>query len=804
MKSRLGILNVAVIAALGGTGSGAALAQQPSSEGALEEVIVTATRRTQSLQDVPIAIMALSSEDLEMQNIETIESLQGSIPNLSVIGGTNGSSFSSNFAIRGIPRVGFYVDGIWLPYEAGLMEYSLDNVERIEVLRGPQGTLYGRDSTGGSIRVVTKAPADEFGGTAAINLGSFDRRDATVSVDVPLAENFKTRFSASSQRRDGYVHSTTLNTDLGQVDMTNLAADLLWTPTDRFDLRVKYTDMESHTEDGRVSLWHVPQGANLVGFEYGATGLYTLAGAQYDSETVVAGYPGGNLGQWESTLGDWMPGSTEVGQASVEMNFDLTDSVTLTSQTGYVDFYTRALLDWDNSNWETVTTYTESESRLFSQEIQIAGTHGRFDWVGGVYYWEEAARSRGVTWGFEEFKDGRLDRDAVLATPECMAPTALAPCDVVFGVYEGIGAGDSLTENTEDGYAAFGEVVVSLSDRLNLTVGARYHEQDVATIPMDLTPGVSTTRPAQIGPFTDGDVFAGTRLHANAISTTFDAFTTRLALDYAFSADIMGYVSYSEGFNAGGASAVNGFINNATQRILIPFEPEDIQTYEIGMRSDLMEGRLRLNATLFHTDWEDIQLRSNYVDPEIGLYAITIITQNVAGADADGLEAEITWLATDKLELNLNLGLLDTAYTTFKQGDETPVNSGDAFAQAPEQTYSVGLQHNASLAGGATLTTRLDYSYVSGFQRYADPKYHPDFLGLTDLLGEYEAGEYGLVDARMVYRPAAGEWEVALYGTNLTDEQVINGGFYGSIWEADWSTVGRPREIGLQLKLNFN
>jgi iron complex outermembrane recepter protein len=799
-------LTVAVIAAIGVGASQNALSQQAAgagTSGGLEEIVVTATRRTANLQDVPIAIVAMSGEDLEVQGIETIERLQGTIPNLSVIGGTNGSAFSSNFSIRGIPRVGFYVDGIWLPFTTGLAEFALNNVERIEVLRGPQGTLYGRDSTGGSIRVVTKAPQDEFGGTASLNMGSYNRRDAFLDLNVPLAESVKTRISVSSQSRDGYVHSNAINEDLGQIDMTNVGADLLWTPTDRFDLRFKISEMTDHTEDARVSLWHVPQGAKLVGFEYGATDLYTLAGARVDSQTVVAGYPGGNLGQWESNLGDWMPGTTEVTQSSVEMHLDLTDNITLTSQTGYIDFFRASLLDWDNSQWQIVETYSETESSLVSQEFQIAGNNGRFDWVGGVYYWDQKARTHGSTWGFEEFKDGRLNRNAVLATPQCMAPTTLAGCAAVFNVYQGIGNGDSLTENTENGYAVFGEVVVTLTEKLNLTAGARYHKQDIATNPLGLIRGLSAFRAPKPGPYVGGDPFAGYPL-PNPIVTTFDAFTTRLAADYSFSDDVMGYVSYSEGFNAGGASTVDGFVNNATSRILIPFDPENIQTYEVGMRSDFADGRLRLNATLFHTDWEDIQLRSNYVNPSIGLYAITIITQNVAGADADGVEAEITWLATDNLRLNLNLGLLDTAYTTFKQGAATPVNSGDAFAQAPKQTYSVGLQHTASLSGGGTLVSRLDYSYVSGFQRYADPKYHPDYLGLTALLGEYEAGEYGLVNARLVYTPAVGNWDLSVYGSNLTDEQVINGGFYGSIWETDWSTVGRPREFGVQLKVAFD
>ena len=181
-------LTVAGITVLGVATSDHALSQEAEGANAaagLEEIVVTATRRTMNLQEVPISIVALNSEALEMQGIETVERLQGAIPNLSIIGGTNGPTSEVGFSIRGIPRVGFYIDGIWQPYSSGLLDYNLEDIERIEVLRGPQGTLYGRDSTGGSIRVVTSEPGDEFGGRASITVGSFDRRDAIVRVDVP-------------------------------------------------------------------------------------------------------------------------------------------------------------------------------------------------------------------------------------------------------------------------------------------------------------------------------------------------------------------------------------------------------------------------------------------------------------------------------------------------------------------------------------------------------------------------------------------------------------------------------------------
>lgn len=791
------LLSVQCLTAVGVAVSGNASAQDTrNAEGssALEEIVVTATRRSLDLQEVPMSIMALTSEDLEMQGIATVEGLQGAIPNLNIIGGTNGGVSEVGFTLRGIPRVSFYIDGIWQPYSSGKMDISLEDVERVEVLRGPQGTLYGRDSTGGAIRIVTREPASEFATRASVTMGSYDRADVDLGVDIPLADNIRTRFAASQLNRDGYVHSTTLNEDLGQIDMTNMSADLLWTPTDRFSMRTKYSDMESHPTDGRINTFHIPYGARQAGLSVGITELYSLGGLPYDSATVVAGYEGGNLGEWETALGDSQPANIETEQAVVDFRYELTDKISLQALTGVIDFSQEAMIDWDGAPYRAISTYQYREDDLVSQEIQLLGSHGRFDWVTGIYYWDQESRTRQAFFGMEEFKNGRINQAAILATPECQVPTTLANCAASITNYLNTSNIDSRAGHEEDGYSVFGEVTVAATEKLDVIVGARLHQQDMVDYSLALIPGVTAPKPAIVGPFTNGDPLAGTP--TNPRYHEFDTTTGRLGLKYQFNDSMMGYFTYSEGYNAGGSAPVT----TPTGPVLIPFDPESIENYELGYRSELADGRLRFNASLFHTVWDDIQLRSAYRNPSIGVF-FAAITQNVAGAEAEGLETELTWLATERLRVNLNVGLLDTAYTDFALGVETPVNAGDDFAQAPEESYSVGLQHTASFDNGGRFTSRLDYSYVSGFQRYADPNNHPDAIGLGD---GFEAGDYGLVDVRFVYAPGAGNWEVAVFGTNLTDERVLNGGFYAPIWELDWSTVGRPREGGIELKVFFD
>jgi iron complex outermembrane receptor protein len=270
-----------------------------------------------------------------------------------------------------------------------------------------------------------------------------------------------------------------------------------------------------------------------------------------------------------------------------------------------------------------------------------------------------------------------------------------------------------------------------------------------------------------------------------------------VSLQKQFSDDLMAYVSWSEGFDSGGISAptIDGV------RTLVPFDPQLLTNTEIGVRSDLAGGRLRLNATLFHSVWDDIQNLGAVLDSR-GIQLPTLVNTNVGKAQAEGIELELTYLATDKLMFNVNLGLLDTRYTFIKPGTFA-LNTSTPFAQAPEEDYNIGMQYTSSLSGGGTLISRLDYSYSSQFWRSLPflrmSGYSPPIPASYD-----ESGDLGTVNARVSYRPAAGDWEFAVFGTNLTDEYLLNSGFFHGIWGYDFATVARPREAGMSFNFRFN
>jgi iron complex outermembrane receptor protein len=281
-------------------------------------------------------------------------------------------------------------------------------------------------------------------------------------------------------------------------------------------------------------------------------------------------------------------------------------------------------------------------------------------------------------------------------------------------------------------------------------------------------------------------------------SASFDKGTSRLALNYDFSDAIMGYVGYSEGFNSGGF----GVEQLSCRRRVSPFLPEELQNLEVGIRSDLADGLLRLNATLFHTKWNDIQLAGESIDDCVNppVVGTNLRTQNVASAEADGVEVELTIAPTESLLFNVNLGFLDTQYV----GISTPVPGltlNTEFSQAPKKTGNLGVQHTARLDGGGTFTTRFDYSFSDQFWRSQIPNFRTEYYGLPG--GFVEGGDYGLVNMRLSYVPSGAAWELAVFGTNLTNEYYLNSGFFHSLWDIDFASVGRPREAGVSLKINF-
>jgi len=314
--------------------------------------------------------------------------------------------------------------------------------------------------------------------------------------------------------------------------------------------------------------------------------------------------------------------------------------------------------------------------------------------------------------------------------------------------------------------------------------------------------GVTGARPILPNLGWEGNFLLGSKVGNPETPYSYSQNTGKVSLQKQFRDNIMGYIAYSEGFNSGGASR---FTNPADgSALLSAWKPQTLENTEIGFRSDLANKKLRLNATVFHTVWKDIQALGPVFD-SAGRQLPALVTSNVGQALAKGAELEMTIVPTEKLLFNVNLGMLDTAYTNIVQ-TAFLLSTSSEFQGAPKNTGSLGVQYAASLKKGATLTTRVDYLYQSQFWRSLT------FLrtafwsaGGTVIPANFdESGGEGITNMRLTYEPGGdANWNLAFFGTNLSNTQLLNSGFFHGIWAFDFATVGRPRELGVQMNFKL-
>ena len=815
-----------------------------------------------------------------------MEGLKAVVPNLVIAGGLGGSDQTS-FTIRGIPNVGTYIDGIWQVSTGGFLQREFVDLERVEVLRGPQGTLYGRDSTGGAIRMYTKAPGKEFGGQVDMSVGNLNRRDVKGSLDLPITDKFRTRFTVGSYKRDGFITSLTTGAKTGAMDDEVSRADFMWEPSDRVSLRFNAQSDRIVETQARVNTYIDPQLGFNSGYQMGLSLAYDIAsGGGFNCHYTCSGFPGGLVGKWEGRQDITVPSRQFLDQQSADLKVQMTDKIKFEYLLGHTHSDTRQYNDWDAAQFNFYIDYFLARLDLTSHEFQFSGGNDRFTWVGGLYKWNQTGRNRNPAYSMADWSEANVP-----GTPVCSsAQTTNAPCSYANfqpkysynsqvvgrtfipstttppGVYgpptsaacqmtpaqrgitswaPGIAAGyvpafaaalnvnsvsgwpfpcgfvngfpgaadwvtvlaggarppagDTLSGNDIDGTAIFGEVDVKLGKTFDLVLGYRHHKQSTDQYSFNLAASVAAGIAADKPPgpnleFTRGGIYDGFIDPASVRHVGFPADTYRATGSWKFAENVMLYVGYTEGFNAGGLdeySDSQGVVQNA-------FSPESIKNHEIGIRSDLANRRLRLNATYFSTDWIGIQLLATVQDRAPPHADLTeLVLRNAASARADGIEVELSYAATNNLLLQANLGWLNTKYTDTQS---PAVKLNTEFAQAPDRTTDLGIQHTAHLQKGGTLVTRLDDVYTGAYWRSATPSLRQNAYGVPR---SKESGNFWRLDGQLAFTPPDSRYTLTLYGTNLTNVYDLNSGFLHNIWQFDFATVSRPREVGATFRINF-
>ncbi len=725
--------------------------------GQVEEAIVTAQKRAENVQKVPIAITALSSQELERRNIGSLVDVAQFAPGLTFGqgAGVNGGSSASAIFIRGVgqlksqptadPAVGIYVDGIYLGRSVGSV-LDVADIERVEVLRGPQGTLYGKNTLAGAISIVSKQPTGAFGGYIDGELGNHAERNLRGSVEFPLSDTLAARLSLGSRSHEGYDPDTATNTMLGSLNQVGGRGVLRWTPNDRFhgSLITDFTD-EHDTAQAVHPTIISPTATNTIG-KYNATVPFAQ---QYDSRYVTHNRNVSSTGP-SDILGPGSPtNDLQVWGIAASFDAEVAPWATLTSITGYRWMKSHVGVDADGSPVSFGDNEIWDHQRQTSQELRLAGSvwDGRFKWLVGGYYQQEVIQD--------------------------IINVFVAPTPPAFVI-----SPHQITDLTTDSWAVFTQESLKITDKLTLTVGGRYSDDRKNTTDSDFAryQGFYTIPP---GANKKGE---------------WSSSTPKVSLDYAATDHLLFYASYAKGFKSGGTAYI----------LILPtdfqnYRPEKTATYEAGVKVDLLDRRLRINSAYSHTDYRDLQFETNLRPGQLSCpttVPFCSITVNATRNKIDSFETEITAVPSDHLRLFTN-----AAYTTDRFVDIDPVfaaqhiiSSQTQLPRTPRWAVTVGGEFSAPVGEAGTLSVEMDYDYKTRTQ-----------LQFTEFNDPFNAQPaFGLLNMRVAFESTDGRWLMEFKGRNLTDKlYAVNGNSSLSSNGYEYVTYGAPRTFTLGIKRRF-
>ncbi|MFC6197025.1 TonB-dependent receptor [Ponticaulis profundi] len=811
----------------------------------LTTVTVTAQRREESANDVPMAIQAFGAEQMDTLRVNSVDDLQSLVPSFTVSQSYQGVP---TYTLRGIgfntinmsatSTVGTYVDEVAYPYPI-MNSGPVFDIERIEVLKGPQGTLFGRNTTAGLFNVVTNKPSEEFEASLKADLGNYQTFNYEGMMNLPISDTFQARFAFRQETSaEGWQKSMSHDETRGKVDKTGYRLALAWQPTPMFDVDFSYNGWLNKSDT---------LGGQAIGLTPNTNPFFIVPGTNGPSTASGFLEPGlldfiqnnqptsGEDADWaprarrEATVGG-VPGlegpleeDSRFDAVKLGLNYEFDNGMRVVSLTGYNKLERESMLDWSGAPFQILTQDIDGEIESLSQEIRLEGETGIASWLVGAYYGKDEITDSNQTNLRDNANSNFVSTAAYLLTvdptqlgfppeiaglvaamnidPETGAPYTAAELLNSFQTYYDIGEFETTT------WSIFANADWDISPELTLTTGVRYTEdsQDYVGCSGDINgsmqPNVNVfNRVFFTGLY--GLAVPPAALEENGCNTysetnnafgpvvsdlTEDNVSWRVVANYTPERfdDLLLFASVSQGYK--GASVPVNAASKAEQNF--PATQESLLAYELGVKAGLLNGRMQANASVFYYDYEDKQVSTYFPDP---IYRALSQLQNAPSGKAYGFDGELTWLVFDSLTAIAGATFLHTEYGSFETFDTfgTPINrEGDPFLYSPEETLSLSLIYDREVSPNWGLEASL-----SGRWQSDSTASSPD-----DEL--YDIDAYGTLNGSIGLYTLDDKWKVSLWGKNLTDE------YYWQQVISNANTVirfaGKPRTFGLSLSYTY-
>jgi iron complex outermembrane receptor protein len=689
--------------------------------GVLEEVIVTAQKRAQSIQDVPISITAFSGDFLEENGIQKIAQVAQITPNFNIAGSVQPSN--NRIQIRGIgsagnnaiePSVGVFIDGVYYPRPGSVIGLLMD-INSVEVLRGPQGTLFGRNTVAGAMNITTRNPSQETEGSIELGYGDYDLYEVGGSFSGPLSDSVSGRIAFKYADRDGYGDNILDGDEYGARDDTVIRGKLLFDVSDQLSMLVTADYAEINAE---ASVTELLNSTNTAEFEATTTALYGSSPATKNSY------------DWKVNQVTDAEHDDEQWGLSIDINYEFANGLRLRSITAARKW--EATFEKGDAHYpvDLIPGTTDYDNDTVSQEFQLLSPGGEtIDWLAGVYY-------------YEEDYDIDLSRDA----PEAFCDTLAAVISPVFGTICRGGPEEGATTNTFsqelESIAVFGQATWNINAAWNATAGLRWTDDEK-----------------------DGDYVAEVN---NPSASLFAADESALGMErddskttyfgnvnWNVTDNIMLFATASTGYKSGGFNSQSGGREPLGDRRI--FAPEETTNYELGVKSTLLDGAMTANATLYRMEIDDFQDRA--------FDGLSFVVVNAGELRQQGVEVDINWVPIEPLRIVAGVGYLDSEYLDFDgapglPGGEPQDLEGERRNFSPEWQTSLTADWTQSLANGMEWFVGGSWSWFDEQNVGTSSNNNP----------QSEQDSYSIVNARLGLRSASGDWDVTLFGYNLTEE----------------------------------